>query len=131
MHFLIDADLPRSVGDLIRSDGHDATDTRDIGMRRALDATIAQHAQREGWCLLTGDFDFSDVRTYPPADYAGIVVLVIPPTVTSLYITQLLESFLQQSALVERLPGKLAIVEAGRVRLRGSDGPGSVPSENG
>jgi predicted nuclease of predicted toxin-antitoxin system len=118
MHFLIDADLPRSVGDLIRSYGHNATDTRDIGMRRALDATIAQHAQQEGLCLLTGDFDFSDIRTYPPA-------------VTSLYITQLLESFLQQSDLVERLPGKLAIVEAGRVRLRGSERPGNVPSENG
>lgn len=60
MHFLIDADLPRSVGDLIRSYGHNATDIRDIGMRRALDAAIAQHAQREGLCLLTDDFDFSD-----------------------------------------------------------------------
>ncbi len=119
MHFLIDADLPRSVGDLLRSYGHEATDVRDIGMRSALDATIAQHAQRDGLCLLTGDFDFSDIRTYPPADYAGIVVLVIPPTVTSLYITQLLGMFLQQRDLVEQLPGKLAIVEAGRVRLRG------------
>ena len=62
MHFPIDADLPRSVGALIRSYGHNATDIRDIGMRRALDATIAQHAQREGLCLLTGDFDFSDVE---------------------------------------------------------------------
>ena len=120
MHFLIAADLPRSVGDLLRSYGHEATDVRDIGMRSALDATIVQHAQQEGLCLLTGDFDFSDIRAYPPADYAGIVVLVIPPTVTSLYITQLLEMFLQQRDLVEQLPGKLAIVEAGRVRLRGS-----------
>ena len=119
MHFLIDADLPRAVGDVLRSYGHDAADVRDIGMRSAADATIAERAQREGWCLLTGDFDFSDMRRYPPADYAGIVVLVIPPTVTSLYITQLLETFLQQRDVVEQLPGKLAIVEAGRVRMRG------------
>jgi hypothetical protein len=46
-------------------------------------------------------------------------VLVIPPTVTSLYITQLLEMFLQQSDLIDQLPGRLAIVEAGRVRVRG------------
>jgi predicted nuclease of predicted toxin-antitoxin system len=130
MHFLIDADLPRSVGDLLRSHGHEATDVRDIGMRSALDTTIAQHAQREGWCLLTGDFDFSDIRSYPPADYAGIVVLVIPPTVTSLYITQLLERFLQQSDVVEQLPGKLAIVEAGRVRLRGAGASGNESSEH-
>jgi predicted nuclease of predicted toxin-antitoxin system len=130
MHFLIDADLPRSVGDLIRSHGHEATDVRDIGLRSALDTTIAQHAQREGWCLLTGDFDFSDIRSYPPADYAGIVVLVIPPTVTSLYITQLLAAFLQQRDVVEQLPGKLAMVEAGRVRLRGARASGDESSEN-
>jgi predicted nuclease of predicted toxin-antitoxin system len=130
MHFLIDADLPRSVGDLIRSNGHEATDVRDIGLRSALDTTIAQHAQREGWCLLTGDFDFSDIRRYPPADYAGIVVLVIPPMVTSLYITQLLAMFLQQRDVIEQLPGKLAIVEAGRVRLRGASASGNESSEN-
>lgn len=129
MHFLIDADLPRSVGDLLQRYGHEATDVRDIGMRSALDVTIAQHAQREGVCLLTGDFDFSDIRAYPPGDYAGIVVLVIPSTVTSLYITQLLEMFLQQSDLIDQLPGKLAIVEAGRVRLRGSESPRSESSE--
>ena len=119
MHFLIDADLPRSVGEVLRSYGHDAADVRDIGMRNASDVTIAEQARQKGWCLLTGDFDFSDMRCYPPTDYAGIVVLVIPPTVTSLYITQLLEMFLQQHDVVEQLPGKLAIVEAGRVRLRG------------
>ena len=119
MHFLIDANLPRSVGEVLRSYGHDAVDVRDIGMRHASDATIAEQARQEGWCLLTGDFDFSDRRRYPPSDYAGIVVLVIPSTVTSLYITQLLEMFLQQRDVVEQLPGKLAIVEAGRVRLRG------------
>jgi predicted nuclease of predicted toxin-antitoxin system len=120
MHFLIDADLPLSVGDLLQNCGHESTDVCDIGMRGTLDATIAQHAQRERLCLLTGNFDFSDIRTYPPADYAGIVVLVILPPVTSLYITQLLAMFLQQSDLVEQLPGKLVIVEVGRVRLRGS-----------
>ena len=130
MHFLIAADLPRSVGDLIRSHGHEATDVRDIGLRSALDTTIAQHAQREGWCLLTGDFDFSDIRSYPPVDYAGIVVLVSPPMVTSLYITQLLAMFLQQRDVMEQLPGKLAIGEAGRVRLRGASASGNESSEN-
>jgi predicted nuclease of predicted toxin-antitoxin system len=68
MHFLIDADLPRSVRDLLRRYDHEATDVRDIGMRSSVDATIAQYAQQEGLCLLTGDFDFSDIRAYPPAD---------------------------------------------------------------
>jgi predicted nuclease of predicted toxin-antitoxin system len=118
MHFLVDADLPRSTAKVLQRHGHEATDVRDVGLRNADDTTIARCAQGQRLCLLTGDFDFSDIRTYPPADYAGIVVLVIPPTVTTRYITQLLEMFLQQGEIIAQLPGKLAIVEAGRIRLR-------------
>jgi predicted nuclease of predicted toxin-antitoxin system len=86
MHFLIDADFPRSVSDVLQAYGHETIDVRDIGLRNATDTTIARYAQQEGLCLLTGDFDFSDICTYPPAKYAGIVVLVIPPTVTSRWV---------------------------------------------
>lgn len=118
MHFLLDADLPRSAGAVVRRHGHEATDVRDIGLGDATDVLIAQYAQQHGYCILTGDFDFSDIRTYPPHQYAGIAVLVIPPTATSTYINQLLALFLQQTPVLHQLPGKLAIVEAGRIRLR-------------
>jgi predicted nuclease of predicted toxin-antitoxin system len=118
MTFLVDADLPRSAADVVRRHGYDVVDVRDIGLRHAEDRVIANHAQREQQCLVTGDFDFADIRNYPPQHYAGIVVLIIPPTVTATYITQLLDSFLAQKALIAQLPGKLAIVEPGRVRLR-------------
>ena len=79
MTFLVDADLPRSTADVVRRHGYDAVDVRDIGLRHADDSEIASHAQREQQCLVTGDFDFADIRNYPPQHYAGIVVLVIPP----------------------------------------------------
>lgn len=58
MRFLIDEDLPRSIGDLLRQYGHDAIDLRDIGLKGSKDSQIAVYAQKEGLCLLTGDFDF-------------------------------------------------------------------------
>jgi predicted nuclease of predicted toxin-antitoxin system len=88
MTFLVDADLPRSAADVVRRHGYDVVDVRDIGLRHAEDNVIASHAQREQQCLVTGDFDFADIRNYPPQHYAGIVVLIIPPTVTATYITQ-------------------------------------------
>ena len=118
MHFLIDEDLPRATGSLLQRYGHKASDVRDIGLRGAKDSQIASYAQSKGLCLLTGDFDFSDIRNYPPAQYAGLVVLGIPRNATSLLILHLLEDFLKQKALVSELPGKLAIVEPGRVRIR-------------
>jgi hypothetical protein len=39
---------------------------------------------------------------------------------SAVYINQLLDGFLGQKELLAQLPGRLAIVEAGRVRLRGA-----------
>jgi predicted nuclease of predicted toxin-antitoxin system len=66
MKFLIDEDLPRSLGLLLMNNGHDAIDVRDIGLRGAKDAEIAEYARQNQFCILTGDYDFSDVRNYPP-----------------------------------------------------------------
>lgn len=119
MRFLIDADLPRSLSDVLRRHGHEAVDVRDIGLRSASDAEIARYAQAGKLCLLTGDGDFGDIRNYPPGQYFGIVVLILPRDTTAAYINQLVASFLGQAYLLDQLPGKLAVVEAGRVRLRG------------
>ena len=118
MRFLIDEDLPRSIGALLQRYGHEAIDVRDIGLRGAKDPQIASYAQNKRLCLLTGDFDFSDIRNYPPGEYAGLVVLKLPRNANASFILNLLESFLRQEALVAQIPGKLAIVESGRVRIR-------------
>jgi len=118
MRFLIDEDLPRTIGNLLRQYGHEAVDVRDIGLRGAKDSQIASYAQKEGFCLVTGDFDFSDIRNYPPNKYAELIVLSIPKDGTALFILNLLEGFLKQTKLISELHGKLAIVEQGRIRMR-------------
>lgn len=118
MRFLIDADLPRSTKTLLENFGHEATDVRDIGLRSAKDPVIARYAQDHHACLLTGDFGFADVRNYPPETYDGIVVLGLPRDATAAFILQLIEEILRQTDVLARLPHKLAIVEAGRIRLR-------------
>lgn len=118
MRFLIDADLPRRTATLARSFGHDAEDVRDIGLGSARDEIIAAHAKRHGSCLLTGDFGFADIRNYPPKQYAGIVVFEVPEHATAAMILGFVEGLLRQSTVLKRLPGRLAIVSPGRVRLR-------------
>ena len=118
MHFLIDADLPRSLVETIRQRGHAATDVRDIGLRGAKDPVIARYAREHR--LLTGDYDFADIRNYPPDQYAGIVVLFLPRATTASYIKYLVDQFLANEDLLLQLSGQLAIVEPGRVRLRRS-----------
>ncbi|MBM3144184.1 MAG: hypothetical protein FJ010_04275 [Chloroflexi bacterium] len=120
VRFLIDADLPRSANGIVRANGYDVVDVRDIGFRSAKDSEIASYAQYEGFCIITGDYDFADIRNYPPHQYNGLVVLSLPRTATAKYINKLLDGFLKQRELIVQIPGKLAIVEPGRIRLRES-----------
>jgi len=118
VRFLIDADLPRSTKLLLEKRGHEAIDVRDIGLRNAKDPVIARYALDHQACLITGDFGFADIRNYPPETYHGIVVLELPRDANATFILGLIENFVQQTAILARLPGRLAIVEAGRIRLR-------------
>ena len=118
MRFLMDANLPRSAAALLRQMGHDAVDVRDIGMRSATDDVIAAHARRNQQALVTRDFDFADIRNYPPSDHAGIVVLRLPDDATAEQVVKLLGTFVSREDWLARLTGRLAIVESWRVRFR-------------
>lgn len=87
-------------------------------MRQASDSEIAEYARQQGLCLITADFDFSDVRNYPPSQYPGLVVLQLPRQATASHINSLLSNFLSQENVVLQLSGRLAIVAPGQVRLR-------------
>jgi predicted nuclease of predicted toxin-antitoxin system len=87
-------------------------------MRGADDNSIAAYARRNRQALITRDFDFADLRNYPPADYAGIVVLKLPDDATAAQVVKLVERFARQEEWLARLAGRLAIVELWRVRFR-------------
>lgn len=120
MHFLIDASVPRSAGAVLRQLGHEATDVRDAGMRDAPDDIIAAYARDNHFVLVTRDFDFADIRNYPPSRYQGIVVLKLQEDATAKQVAALLASFAGREDWLEYLTGRLAIVEAWRVRFRPS-----------
>lgn len=118
MRFLIDEDLPESIGRLLQNYGYDSIHIRDIGLKGSKDSQIASFTKTNNLCLVTGDFDFSNIRNYPPSLYPGIIVLSLPRDATADYILNLFENFLKQNLLISDLQGKLIIVEPGRVRIR-------------
>lgn len=118
MHFLIDASLPRGVGDVIRARSHAADDVRDIGLGAAPDEVIAAHARSTGQAILTRDGDFGNVVDYPPERYNGIVVIRTPQTAGKLFVLDLVDEFLSAAELIADMSGRLVIVEPGRVRVR-------------
>jgi predicted nuclease of predicted toxin-antitoxin system len=72
--FKIDENLPIEVRDLLRRSGFDALTVSDQSLGGP-DTDVAAVCLSEGRLLLTFDLDFADSTRYPPANYAGIVVL--------------------------------------------------------
>jgi predicted nuclease of predicted toxin-antitoxin system len=118
LRFLVDASLPRSAADALRGLGHEAVDVRDIGLGGATDEVIADRARSDKKVLITRDFDFADIRNYPPADYSGIVVLDLPNQSTAAQVVRALQVFASNKDWLELLPGRLAVVESTRARFR-------------
>jgi len=118
MHFLIDASLPRSTAELIRRAGHRATDVRDVGSTLAADQQIAEYARANAYTVITADFDFADIRFYPPQQYHGIVVIDRPENATVARVLEIVGRFLGETDVLLALPGRLAIVDQDRIRLR-------------
>ncbi len=75
MRFKIDENLHDDVAALFVAAGHDAHTVYDEGLRGQADHTIAERCRDEDRVLVTLDLDFADIRTYPPANQAGMIVL--------------------------------------------------------
>jgi predicted nuclease of predicted toxin-antitoxin system len=117
LRFLTDEDVPRSTARVLRDAGFDAVDVRDVGLRGKSDALVFAYAQREERLLITCDLGFSNILRFPPAENVGLLVVRIPDS-------EPIESFNHEilRAVIEigeNLRRHLAIVEIGKVRLRG------------
>ncbi len=118
MRFLLDANMPRRLAGQMRGMGHVVFDVRDLAMGGAPDGQIADQARRNALTLITRDFDFADVRNYPPEQYSGLIVLELPDDARAEFICAVVRDLLQATPVLALLPGRLAIVQPGRVRLR-------------
>ena len=116
MKFKVDENLPVEARDDLRSAGHDAVTVGDQQLAGQPDVQIASVCRTEGRAVLTLDLDFSDIRAYPPQDYAGIVVL--RPAVQSVPTIRRLVAQVIALAATEPLPGNLWIVDDARIRIR-------------
>lgn len=119
MRFKTDENLPREVADLLGQAGHDAKRVDEQGLAGVADPGVAAVCLVEGRAIVTLDTDFMDGRRYPPASYAGIIVL--RPHRQS--VPRLAAMTARFVALLgaEPLAGKLWIVDDGRIRIRPED----------
>jgi len=119
MLFKIDENLPIEIAELLINSGHDARTVHDQRLEGTEDSVLIEKCDSENRIIITLDADFSDIRTYPPWDHEGIIVL----RVGNQSKTHIIKVFQNILPLFDREPikNRLWIVEENMIRIRGED----------
>lgn len=75
MKFKIDENLPTEIAVDLRALGHDAMTVYEEGLAGTKDIHLLPQVRDEGRAFITMDKGIADVRTYPPNQYPGLVLL--------------------------------------------------------
>jgi predicted nuclease of predicted toxin-antitoxin system len=118
MRFKIDENLHDDVAALLAAHGHDVHTCHTEGLRGCHDDELAERCQREDRVIITLDLDFSDIRLYPPAEYAGIIVLRIADQSKQHSLSVMTRAL--ESIEREPLDKHLWIVTDAAIRIRGA-----------
>jgi predicted nuclease of predicted toxin-antitoxin system len=118
VRFKVDQNLPVEVADALRVAGHDAATGYEESLSGAPAPQVAGVSRGEGRAILTLDVGFADLRSYPPNEHAGIVVLrpARQDKATVVAVVAGVIRLLEQ----EPLAGRLWIADERRVRVRGA-----------
>jgi predicted nuclease of predicted toxin-antitoxin system len=115
LKFKLDENLSPALAGVFSVAGHEAHSILEQSLGGKSDAAVIEVCARESRALVTLDLDFANIQQYPPAQYAGIVVLRLASQ-SHREVEDALGSALK---LLEQEPlaGRLWIVEPGRIRI--------------
>lgn len=116
MKFKIDENLPESVKRLLNDRGYDCHSVYDENIQGGPDDKLIQICRGEKRHLLTLDLDFSDIVTYPPEHYHGIIVLRLSQQAAP-FVTTRISAILDDLAKLD-LAGHLVIINDHKIRYR-------------
>ena len=119
LRFLADHCVPTLVIRLLRDDDHEVFVIKEHIPPDSKDPTVIAKAQDLDAILVSLNGDFSDIVTYPPAAYRGIVSLQVrnhPEAIPAL-MNRLL-AYCSIYSEMSHYRGKLLLVEVHRIRVR-------------
>jgi len=121
MRFFADHCVPESIATTLEAEGHEVLRLRNQMATDAPDVDVIEKAQTLDAVLLSLNGDFSDIVRYPPSTYGGIISMQVRnrPEVLA-QIMERLTRYLRDQSDREHYRGKLLLVEAHRIRVRGA-----------
>lgn len=119
LRFFADHCVSNLIIQSLATTGRDVLRLKDHLPTESPDSVAIAKAQDLDAILLSLNGDFGDIVAYPPSRFKGIVALQVlnHPEVT-LHLLERLNRYLEQHAGMKEYAGKLAIVDASRIRVR-------------
>jgi predicted nuclease of predicted toxin-antitoxin system len=75
MRFKTDENLPEECAQVLRDAGWDASSVVQQGLAGSIDPHLLSLCASESRTLITLDAGFGNIKAYPPASHAGVIVL--------------------------------------------------------
>ena len=103
----------------LRNAGYEVFRLKDCIPIDAADSLVISKTQELNSILISLNGDFSDIITYPPTNYKGIIALQVRnhPEIIPQLITRL-KGYLSVHPDISHYEGKLFVVESHRIRVR-------------
>ncbi len=117
MKGVIDEDLPRSFGAVIKSLGFEVFDVRDIGLRGKSDEDVFDFAVKNNAVLFSADLGFSNVLSFRLGSHSGIVILRFPNEISTGATNEISKKLLSKFSK-EDFNGNLIIISPRGIRIR-------------
>jgi len=116
MQFKLDENLGNRGQERLREAGYDVKTAREQRLCGHPDAHVIDVCTAEKRCLITLDFDFADTLTYPPEQYAGIVLLRLPRKPVPNDIDLAIDTVIEALHRGADITGKLWVVRQKTIR---------------
>jgi len=119
LRFFADHCVPTTIIQTLTRAGCEVLILRDHLPKHSVDSLVIAKAQELNSILLSLNGDFSDIISYPPADFRGIIAIQVrnhPEAIPA--IMERLASYLAAHPDQEYYRGRLLLVESHRIRIR-------------
>ena len=119
LRFFTDHCVPKSVAESLGHAGHEVLLLKEHIPIGSEDAVVIAEAQKLSAILVSLNGDFSDIVTYPPSRYKGIIALQVRnhPEIIATLMHRLM-NYLSVHPQMSNHEGRLLLVQAHRIRLR-------------
>lgn len=116
MKFLLNMNVPRTLGKRLKGEGHEYRHVGDIGMAQAEDSTILEEARASGEIILTHDLEYGRLLAFSSKPSPSVIIFRLRNT----HPDNLFVQFINAWSEIEKglIGGAIVALEDAAIRIR-------------